>query len=219
MSSSMIIDYYTDVLCVWAWIAQRRTEELASAWNEKVDIRHRFVNVFGDTQTRIGEGWAQRGGFEGFQNHVIESAEPYDNAPVNADVWLKTRPKTSANSHLVLCAVADNDSRVASVELSAKIRHAFFVDARDIGELPVLYEIAAEAGQDADHIRSSIESGAASAALMKDYQQAASDNIAGSPSWVMNDGRQKLYGNVGFHVLNANVEGLFTRHTNDASWC
>lgn len=215
----MIIDYYTDVLCVWAWIAQRRTEELEAAWSEKVDIRYRYVNVFGDTQTRIGEGWAKRGGFEGFRDHVVESAAPYDSAPVNANVWSKTRPKTSANAHLLLCAVADDDSGGASIELAAKIRRAFFVDARDIGELPVLYEIAAEAGHDDEHIRSCIEDGTASAALMKDYQQAATDNIAGSPSWVMNEGRQKLYGNVGFHVLNANVEGLFTRHTNDASWC
>ena len=46
MSSPVIIDYYTDMLCIWAWIAQRRTEELAEAWRDKVDIRYRFVNVF-----------------------------------------------------------------------------------------------------------------------------------------------------------------------------
>ena len=167
----------------------------------------------------IGDGWAKRGGYEGFRDHVVESAEPYENAAVNPDVWSKVRPKSSANAHLVLSAAGIIESRKAATDLAAKIRHAFFVDARDIGDLAVLFEIAAEGNLDADRIRASISDGDAAAALMNDYQSAAADNIAGSPSWVLNEGRQKLYGNVGYHVLNANVEGLFAGHTTDASWC
>ena len=218
MNEPLAIDYYTDVLCVWAWIAQRRTEELKSAWGDKIDLRYRYVNVFGDTQTRIGDGWAEKGGFAGFGEHVYESAEPYDNAPVNPAIWSKVRPKTSANAHLVLSAVAV-ESAEAAARLAAQIRHAFFVDARDIGDLAVLFELAAENDVDADKIRALVSDGDAAASLMQDYQSAAAANIAGSPSWVLNDGRQKLYGNIGYHVLNANVEGLFEGHTTDASWC
>ena len=214
----LTIDYYTDVLCIWAWIAQRRTEELESTWGDKIDLKHRYVNVFGDTQTRIGDGWAEKGGFSGFGEHVFESAEPYDNAPVNPAVWSKIRPKTSANAHLVLSAVAI-ESADAAAKLAAKIRHAFFVDARDIGDLAVLFEVATENDVDADKIRAAVSDGDAAARLMQDYQSAAAANIAGSPSWVLNDGRQKLYGNIGYHVLNANVEGLFEGQTTDASWC
>jgi predicted DsbA family dithiol-disulfide isomerase len=28
MKKPLVIDYYSDILCVWAWIAQRRIEEL-----------------------------------------------------------------------------------------------------------------------------------------------------------------------------------------------
>ena len=28
MNQPLVIDYYTDILCVWAWVAQRRIEEL-----------------------------------------------------------------------------------------------------------------------------------------------------------------------------------------------
>jgi predicted DsbA family dithiol-disulfide isomerase len=219
MDKPLAIDYYTDMLCVWAWIAQRRTEELETTWGDKIDLRYRYVNVFGDTQSRIGNGWAKRGGYEGFRDHVVESAEPYENAAVSPDVWSKVRPKSSANSHLVLSAAGIIESREAATDLAAKIRHAFFVDARDIGDLAVLFEIVTEGDLDADRIRASISDGDAAAALMHDYQSAAAGNIAGSPSWVLNEGRQKLYGNVGYHVLNANVEGLFAGHTTDASWC
>ena len=104
-------------------------------------------------------------------------------------------------------------------KLAAQIRHAFFVDARDIGDLAVLFEVAAENDVDADKIRALVSDGDAAPRLMQDYQSAAAANIAGSPSWVLNDGRQKLYGNIGYHVLNANVEGLFEGQTTDASWC
>lgn len=219
MDKRLAIDYYTDVLCVWAWIAQRRTAELESTWGDKIDLRYRYVNVFGDTRTRIGDGWADRGGFEGFRDHVVESAAPYDNADVNPAIWAKIQPKTSANAHLVLSAATEILSPKAAVELAAHIRHAFFVDARDIGNMAVLLEVVQDSGEDADGISEAVADGRAAARLMNDYQGAASANIAGSPSWVLNEGRQKLYGNVGYHVLNANVEGLFAGHSTDASWC
>ena len=44
--------------------------------------------------------------------------------------------------------------------------------------------------------------------------------IEGSPSLVLNEGRQKLYGNVGFRLIEANVQGLINAPAaDDASWC
>ena len=41
-----------------------------------------------------------------------------------------------------------------------------------------------------------------------------------TPSLVLNEGRQKLYGNVGFRLIEANVQGLIhAPGTDDASWC
>jgi hypothetical protein len=35
----------------------------------------------------------------------------------------------------------------------------------------------------------------------------------------MNGGRQILYGNVGYRILNANVEELLKHPEQEASWC
>ena len=44
--------------------------------------------------------------------------------------------------------------------------------------------------------------------------------IEGSPSFVLNDGRQKLYGNIGFRLIEANIQELLRApHTEEASWC
>lgn len=219
MDEPLVIDYFTDVLCIWAWIAQRRTEELESVWENKIDVRYRCLDIFGDTAERVGKRWADRRGYEGFGEHVIESAAPYDNTPVNPDIWKSVRPATSANAHLVIKAVTTIESAEVAVRLAAEIRRSFFVDLLDVGQLPVLYEIAAGFGLDEPAIRKSIRNGSAAAALMSDSQLAASYGITGSPSWVMNSGRQKLYGNVTYRVLNANVEGLLSHRGDEASWC
>ena len=44
--------------------------------------------------------------------------------------------------------------------------------------------------------------------------------IEGSPSLVLNQGRQKLYGNVGFRIIEANILELLRQpRADDASWC
>jgi hypothetical protein len=56
--------------------------------------------------------------------------------------------------------------------------------------------------------------------LAADYQVAEKMRIEGSPSFVLNEGRQKLYGNVGFHLIEANIQELLrTPRADEASWC
>ena len=44
--------------------------------------------------------------------------------------------------------------------------------------------------------------------------------VQGSPTFVLNDGRQKLYGNVGFRIIEANIQELLREPKPDqASWC
>jgi predicted DsbA family dithiol-disulfide isomerase len=54
---------------------------------------------------------------------------------------------------------------------------------------------------------------------MSDYQQAKQKAIKRSPSYVIDGGRQTLYGNVGYRVLSANIEELLKSPANEASWC
>lgn len=219
MESAVQIDYYTDILCVWAWIAERRNDEVRKRWGDRVGFRHLSVNVFGDTSDRIGRRWQDRGGFDGFAGHVVSSAGPYETAPVNPDIWRKVRPATSATAHLALKAAGLVKDARSAAGLAGTLRTRFFVDARDIGDLEVVLGIAHDEGFDVSAMQSAIDSGEAMAALMADYEQAKRTGVTGSPSWVLNDGRQVLYGNVGFRLINANIEELAKRPEGEASWC
>ncbi len=219
MEREIIIDYYTDVLCVWAWIAQRRIDELDEQFGDTIKWRYHYVDIFGDTAGKMTRQWSDRGSFEGFGQHVMDAASTYEHAPVNSDIWTQVRPTTSANAHLFLKAVEHSHSAETSKALALALREAFFVNAVDVSSHSALLKVAATNGLDEKEIAETLENGTAMAALMHDYQTAKELAIRGSPSYVMDGGRQTLYGNVGYRVLHANIEELLNKPSEEASWC
>jgi len=219
MNKSMIIHYYSDILCVWAWVAQRRIDELNHQLGHQIELRHHYVDIFGDVPTKMDAQWKERGHYDGFARHVQKSAAAFDNAPVNSKVWMEVRPATSANAHLILKAVEIAYDNQKSINVALALRKAFFVDAQDIGYLDVLYNLIKALGLDPVIIKNSVRDGTAMAALMGDYQKSKQQNIKGSPSYVIDGGRQTLYGNVGYRVIHANIEEVLKHPQDEASWC
>ncbi len=216
---ALIIDYYSDILCVWAWIAQRRIDELNQKLGDQIELRYYYVDIFGDVANKMKASKQSNDPYESFAKHVQSSASNYEHAPINPDIWTVTRPTTSANAHMVLKAVELITDNKTSAALSLKIRNAFYVDAKDISNLELLYNLVASNGLDVNATKDVIENGKALAALMNDYQKTKQQNIKGSPSYVMDGGRQVLFGNVGYRILKANIEELIKRPDNEASWC
>jgi len=219
MAKPVVIDYYSDVLCVWAWIAQRRIDELNDTLAGKVELHYHYINVFGDAVNKIPTQWQEKGGFSGFAKHVIDSAAPYPDAPINAEIWQSVRPNTSANAHLILKATELSYGKEKSIELALLIRKAFFVDNQDVGELKVLFSLVELVGLNVEPVNKALNDGSAMASLMADYQQAKTLSLKGSPSYIIDNGRQVLYGNVGYRVLLANIEEHINQPVEEASWC
>jgi predicted DsbA family dithiol-disulfide isomerase len=213
------IDYYSDVLCIWAWIAERRIEELRRQLGEQINLRYHYVDIFGDSHGKMAKQWQDRGGFSGFAEHVQHSASQFEDAPVHPELWESVRPTTSANAHLFLKAIEIAHNQETSIAMALNLRKAFFIEAKDISQLSLLNDIAKQQQLDSDAINTALNNGTAMALLMSDYQQAKQQGIKGSPSYVMDNGRQTLYGNVGYRVLHANIEELLKKPADEASWC
>ena len=119
------LEYFTDVLCVWAYTAQIRLDELQNKFRDQIDISYHFLPIFGCTETRIIDGWKDKGGVDAFSEHIKSVCSQFPHIKVNDDIWLNNMPKTSANIHLVFKAVQlleqnDQISSAAINEFSGK---------------------------------------------------------------------------------------------------
>jgi predicted DsbA family dithiol-disulfide isomerase len=91
---------------------------------------------------------------------------------------------------------------------------------KDISDWKVHNEIADRLGIDYGMVDEKIRSSEAVAQLAVDYDLSQKHRVEGSPTFIMNDGRQKLFGNVGYRLIEANVQELLRSPSDEeASWC
>jgi predicted DsbA family dithiol-disulfide isomerase len=223
----IVIDHFSDLLCVWAYAAQIRIDELKKNFAEQVHINYHFIPVFGVVEKRIGEGWKERGGYAGFGQHIIEVSKQFPHIEVSDDVWRGEVPMSSASAHLFMKAVQllpeseelHENGRSLFEELSWQLRHAFFCDNKNIARIDNQLPLAEALGLSADRIIDNFNSGAAMAGQCRDSELCKEYGVDGSPSYILNEGRQKLYGNVGYKVIAANVQEVLHQPEDQASWC
>lgn len=222
------VEYFSDILCVWAYVGQMRADKLAETFGGEVAIEPHFCSVFADARTKIETQWRDRGGYEGFGAHAREVAAKFPHVEIHPQLWRDARPRTSASAHLFVKAVELIEAgapRAAypdrlSTRAAWALRRAFFAEARDISDWSVHADIAEGLGLDYAAVDARIRSSEAVALLIADYDLAARRGVAGSPAFVMNEGRQKLIGNVGYRLIEANVQELRrTPAMGEASWC
>jgi predicted DsbA family dithiol-disulfide isomerase len=224
------IDYFSDVLCVWAYTAQARLDELERNFGARIDIHYHFIPVFGCTAERIGEAWEARGGYAAYCRNVQEVCGGFGHVQVHPEIWMRNVPASSASCHCFLKAVqllaragvlhpARFDGRSLFEAVLWRFRDAFFRELRNIGDRACQLEIAQEFALPAQALLQQLDSGAAMAEMCRDLALQERYRVEGSPSYVLNEGRQKLYGNVGYRVIEANVEELLRRPQDQASWC
>jgi predicted DsbA family dithiol-disulfide isomerase len=99
------------------------------------------------------------------------------------------------------------------------VRQAFFRDGRDISCGKVLLEIAETIELRAGQIENAIASGAAHASLAEDLDLARAQSVTASPTLLFNEGRQRLTGNVGYRIIEANIRELLEGAPGQLSWC
>lgn len=214
------LTYFSDLLCIYAYASEVRLAKLLEAHGARVRLQRRFCVTFGNTAAKIGEGWKEKGGWEGFADHVQEVAAGFPHLEVAPAIWRDVRPASSHAPHLFLKAVELACGRADYETATLALRHAFFVEARDISRGEVQRSVARAAGVDVGAAESRIDDGTAFAALAGDYEAAEAQKIQGSPTFVFPEGRQKLYGNVGFRIIEANVaELLRPRGPDEPTWC
>lgn len=226
MNEPIRISYFSDVLCIWAYIAQIRLDELVENFQNQVQIEYHFVSVFGYAKEKLEQRWRDRGGTAGYGRHVHEVVQTFDHVQVHPDVWVNVVPYSSMSCHLFLHAVrlleqkqiVDPTQRYFE-KIAWAVREAFFVRLEDVSNCAVQWAIAETMGLPIAAIQAQIDSGEAYAQLAKDFDLVKELGVTVSPSLIFNEGRQRLNGNVGYRVIEANIRELLNSPADEQSWC
>ena len=126
----VVIDYYSDLLCVWAYVAQVRVDEIQQEFGEKVIINHHFFSLFGDTTTRLEVGWKDRGGFSGFHDHVA-AVEPHVGARLGFHRVVVRRVLQPHLRRVIVLAAGEQGFPVAGEEAERHAARTVVPDSRD----------------------------------------------------------------------------------------
>lgn len=224
MDKKVRIDYYSDLLCVWAYIGHARTAELQEQFPQQLEWGWHYLPVFGDVPNKFLQQWKQRGGALGYADHVREVVADFDHVKLSSDTWKTVQPVSSAPAHLWLAAtrLAERAGELpakSEERLAWALRSAFFEQALDIAQQSILMEVVGSLGFDSAFLMERIKDGTAFAALCQDMQMARDANIRISPTYVFNEDRQRLTGNVGYRIIEANVKELLEQPNKQQSWC
>ena len=216
------ITHYSDILCVWAYVSQIRINELMDNYGENVKLEYLFFSVFGNAVEKIDKQWESKGGRTAYSQHVQEVVDQFGHLSVHSDIWIKDPPFSSLPCHLYLCAaqLAEENGKLECgtfKELAWQIRKSFFSEAKDISNISIIREIIEEKGLPLSEFESNIVNGKAYAALSSHMQRALDGYVRASPTFTFNDDRQRLTGNVGYRIIEANVRELIECRLRDAS--
>ncbi len=222
------IFYFSDVLCVWAYIAQIRLDELKATFPTQISIDAHFTPVFGDARRKLEQRWADKGGFAGYSHHVRAVGARFEHISIHPDIWTQSIPTSSTSCHLFIRAVKLLEDQGVITGISGNsmteiitwaLRTAFFTQLADISDRKIQIKIAKEWGLPINKIKAEIDSGAAYAELSRDFELTKEHNVTVSPTLIFNEGRQRLNGNVGYRVIESNIRELLSNPPNEQSWC
>jgi len=98
-------------------------------------------------------------------------------------------------------------------------REAFFTQLANISDRKVQLTIAKSLKLPINAIKAAIDSGEAYAQLAKDAELVKEHNVTVSPTLIFNEGRQRLNGNVGYRIIEANIRELLQNPSGEQTWC
>jgi predicted DsbA family dithiol-disulfide isomerase len=218
------ITHYSDVLCVWAYVSQVRINELIENFGKNIDFEFLFFPVFGNAADKIDKAWENKGGREEYSQHVQKIVHEFGHLDVHPDVWVKDTPHSSLPCHVYLCAahLAEENGKLAKgtfTQLAWQMRKSFFSEAKDISNIAIIREIIEEQNLPLSEFEFNISNGKAYAVLSEHMQSAVEKQVRSSPTLTFNEDRQRLSGNVGYRILEANIRELLERPEDQQTWC
>ena len=208
-------DYWSDPLCIWAYVAQDKLDHLLGLHANTLTVHYRVVPVFGSVRWRFEKGPWAKDGVLGRVRQTREIAQRFGHSEVTGEVWRIACPESSwsPGSAIKAVGVLEEEGVVGAGVLAHYqwcMRQRFFVDNSNIGARAVQLEVAEACGVPRAPLERLLDDGRALALLWEDAQEKERRGIQGSPTYVFDGGRAVLYGNVSARIIEATAEELLS---------
>lgn len=207
MPSRIEFSYWSDPLCIWAFVAQEKLERVLADLGAQVRVDYRVVPVFGSVAWRFAEGPWAKDGVDGRVAATRKIAEQGGRTDVSGECWRKAMPMSSWAPAAAIKAVFAHDEQMGPSYQRA-LRERFFVGEENIALRSVQLEVAETLGLERGPIEARLDDGSALAAVCQDHAEKERLRIQGSPTYVFDGGRAMLYGNFSYGILRSTVDEL-----------
>ena len=191
----MKVDIWSDVQCPWCFIGKRKFEAALSQFDQPVEVEfHSFLlnpEAAVDFPGTTADYLSQKMGVS--HEKVAEMHERLKSiaSAVGLNYDLTNQIQTNTTKAHELLHFAKTVGK--QVELKERLMAAHFEEARHVGRIDDLVELAGEVGIDEQSAREALESGKYHDAVEADIAQARAYGITGVPFFVI-DGKYGLSG-------------------------
>lgn len=224
MNSTLDFSYWSDPLCIWAFVGQARVDAIVRDYGESLTPRYRIVPVFGSIRQRFTSGAWSAAGPEGRMQATTRIAREFGHSDVSGQFWLDDPPSSSWAPGLAAAAVLELERRGESERgctgrYLAELRRSLFVDNLNIAHREHQLACAESCDLARAPIEGLLDDGSAYARLWEEYTDTQSIGVRGSPTYEFDSGRELLYGNVQESIVRATVDALRTGRIAGRSDC
>ncbi|WP_139977502.1 DsbA family oxidoreductase [Nocardioides litoris] len=192
----MRIEIWSDVVCPWCYIGKRRLEAALEGFEhrDEVEVVWRSFQLDPTAPTepteKVAELLGRRygGGPEAGAQMVAQVQQVAAEVGLDFSRHGEALHVNTVDAHRLLHAAGERRG-----ELEEALLHAYFVEARNVGDHDVLVDVATSVGLDADEARAVLSSAAHADEVAADVAQAAAHGATGVPFFVV-DGRYGISG-------------------------
>lgn len=190
--TALQVEIWSDVVCPWCYVGKRRLEAALAVFEhrEQVEVVYRSFELdpsappHGHELTlpaiaaKYGRSEAE---MRGMVEQLMQTA-----AGDGLDLrLLETVHTNTVDAHRLLHLALETGGPALQRELKEALLHAYFEQARNVGDHAVLQEVAEAAGLDAERVRAVLASQEYAEAVAADVAQARAYGATGVPFFVL----------------------------------
>ena len=185
--SQVTIDFYHDVLCVWCFLASARLRRIVEDYPQVEVVHHAFALAPEKDSIAHMFGDAVRGKAEIMGHWEAASAHP-DGEVMNVELMRSREfPYPYSMPGLLACKAAQFQGGMqAHWNMFDRIQRAHAVEARNIADVTILKDCAAEIGLNVEQWEADFGSDAVRQAVEEDLRSAQESEVNAVPTMIFN---------------------------------